>query len=117
MKFEIFIDKLKEMFNIYAKHSEAMTESAKIRLLLEKIQAPHMSIAVATIRTKIELDSDVDYQHVVNYLASQAAMKFDTNSNRNISYINSGRGRGRGGRNQRGGRGRGRRSRIVYSTG
>lgn len=116
MKFEIFIDKLKEMFNIYAKHSEAMTESAKIRLLLEKIQAPHMSIAVATIRTKIELDSDVDYQHVVNYLASQAAIKYDSNPNRNISYIGTGRGRGRGGRGQRGGRGRGRRAGRGGST-
>ena len=42
MPFEKFTDKLKEMFNISEKHSEAVSEKAKIRHLLDKITASAM---------------------------------------------------------------------------
>lgn len=122
MAFETFTDRLKEMFNIFEEQGERMSERAKIRTLLNKIESSHLQVAVQTIRTKIELDSGVTYEHVVNYLASQAATTVDTsfrkissvetNTSGNKQYGNrggsGGRGsRGRGGRfsHGRGGRG------------
>ena len=133
LKFETFLDSLQEMFNIYYLNGEEVQESQQIRYLLEKIQADHMKVPVETIRAKIELDGNVTYQYVVNYLASQAT-KRQPPFNRRISEVNSrgqsndgqhrgsrgrghflgggrgrggrGRGRGRGGRHGRGGRNR-----------
>jgi hypothetical protein len=44
MSFEKFVNKLKEMFNIFAKHGEPITEKAKIRQLLDKVTASEMQI-------------------------------------------------------------------------
>ena len=57
-----------EMFNISEKHSEAVSEKAKIRQLLDKITASAMQIAVATIRTRVELDRKISYEQVLTLL-------------------------------------------------
>ena len=61
MSFEKFADKLKEMFNIFEKHGEPISEKAKIRQLLDKVTASEMQITVATIRTRVELEQNVPY--------------------------------------------------------
>ena len=70
MSFEKFVNKLKEMFNIFAKHGEPITEKAKIRQLLDKVTASEMQITVATIRTRVELEQNVPYEQVLALLAS-----------------------------------------------
>lgn len=105
LSFEKFADKLKEMFNIYEKHGEAVTAKARIRILLDKVSSSTMQIAVQTIRTRVELDQNVSYEQVLNFLASQAS----TTQSRNVSEFNTHGGRGdRGGRGGRGRGGRGR---------
>ena len=73
MSFEKFADKLKEMFNIFEKHGEPVSEKAKIRQLLDKVTSSDMQITVATIRTRVELDQDIPYKIVLALLASQAS--------------------------------------------
>ena len=73
MFFEKFADMLKEMFNIFEKHGEPVSEKAKIRQLLDKVTSSDMQITVATIRTRVELDQDIPYKIVLALLASQAS--------------------------------------------
>ena len=108
MSFEKFADKLKEMFNIFEKHGEPVSEKAKIRQLLDKVTSSDMQITVATIRTRVELEQNIPYETVLALLASQAST---TQNRRNVSEMGTHRG-GRGGyggrgRGGRGGRGRG----------
>ena len=103
MSFEKFADKLKEMFNIFEKHGEPVSEKAKIRQLLDKVTSSDMQITVATIRTRVELEQNIPYETVLALLASQAST---TQNRRNVSEMGTHYG-GRGGRGGRGGKGRG----------
>lgn len=49
MKFAVFLNQLQTMFQIYKQEGEEKPESAKIRFLLDRIQAPHLSQAIATL--------------------------------------------------------------------
>ena len=73
MSFEKFADKLKEMFNIFEKHGEPVSEKAKIRQLLDKVTSSDMQITVATTRTRVELEQNIPYKTVLALLASQAS--------------------------------------------
>jgi hypothetical protein len=55
MSFQKFADKLREVFNIFEKHGEPVSEKAKIRQLLDKVTSSDMQITVATIRTRVKL--------------------------------------------------------------
>ena len=84
MSFEKFADKLKEMFNIFEKHGEPVSEKAKIRQLLDKVTSLDMQITVATIRTRVELEQNIPYETVLALLASQAST---TQNRRNVSEM------------------------------
>jgi hypothetical protein len=100
MSFEKFADKLKEIFNIFEKHGEPVSEKAKIRQLLDKVTSSDMQITVATISTRAELEQNIPYETVLALLASQAST---TQNHRNVSEM----GTQYGGRGGRGGKGRG----------
>jgi hypothetical protein len=92
MSFEKFADKLKEMFNIFEKHGEPISEKAKIRQLLDKVTSSDIQITVAMIRTRVELKHNIPYEIALALLASQAPT---THNCRNVSEMGtqySGRG-------------------------
>ena len=104
MSFEKFAEKLKEVFNIFEKHGEPISEKAKIRQLLDnKVTSSDIQITIATIRTGVELEQNIPYETVLALLASQAST---TQNRRNVSEMGTHYG-GRGGRGGRGGKGRG----------
>jgi hypothetical protein len=110
MLFVKFADKLKEMFNIFEKHGEPVSEKAKIRQLLDKVTSSDMQITIAMIRTRVEIEQNIPYEMVLALLTSQA---LTTQNHHNVSEMETQYG-GRGGRGGKGcggcgGRGRGRR--------
>ena len=46
MQFSAFLDKTQKMFNIYDEEGEPMTEQAKVRMLLSKVEHPQLKDAV-----------------------------------------------------------------------
>lgn len=59
------------MYNIYAQHGEIMTEDAKIRFLLKKIQHSGMESAVEAIKSKITTKptGTVTYTTITNHIS------------------------------------------------
>jgi uncharacterized membrane protein YgcG len=104
MSFDKFSDKLKEMFNIFEKHREPVSEKAKLRQLLDKVTSSDMQITVAAIRTRVELEQNIPYETVLALLAFQASK---TQNRRSVSEMGGTQYGGRGGRGGRGGKGRG----------
>jgi hypothetical protein len=48
MQFSAFLDKLQKMFNIFEEEDEQMTEQAKVRMLLKKVEHPQLQDTSAT---------------------------------------------------------------------
>ena len=70
MSYESFLAKLQKMFNIFADEGEPMEESAKTRLLLKKIQSPHLSQAVAAVRIQDNLGK-ISFTEAANHIATE----------------------------------------------
>ena len=50
MKFSIFLSRLQTMFQIYKQEGEEQPESAKIRFLLDRVQAPHLQQTITNLK-------------------------------------------------------------------
>ena len=49
LQFSTFLDKLQKMFNIFEEEHEAISEQAKVRLLLQKVEHPQLRDAVGAL--------------------------------------------------------------------
>ena len=70
MSYESFLAKLQKMFNIFAAEGEPLEESAKTRLLLKKIQSPHLSQAVAAVRIQDNMGG-ISFTEAANHIATE----------------------------------------------
>ena len=63
MSFSAFLDKLQKMFNIFEEEGKAMTEQAKVRMLLAKIETlscgMRLALSECGLRLKVLDSQDV----------------------------------------------------------
>ena len=57
MQFSAFLDKLQKMFNIFEEENEEISEQAKVRMLLNKVEHPQLQNAVNALRVRASMDS------------------------------------------------------------
>ena len=87
------------MYNIYQVHREEMTEDAKLRFLLKKIDHPGLSKTIEAMKTKIatETPGTVTYTTVANHLSIAVSELPDYLArNRTVPVVGQNRGGGCG---------------------
>ena len=92
MTFEVFCHKVQKMFNIFEQQKEPMSEEAKVRFLLKKIQHPQLEAVVESLKTRMTTDppGTITVPLCCNHVASAVSELPDyVAKNRNISSINA----------------------------
>ena len=56
LPFSSFLDKIQKMFNIFDEENESISEAAKVRLLLQKIEHPQLQDAIGALRVRSAID-------------------------------------------------------------
>lgn len=95
LSFESFLTKCENMFNIYEKHGEAMTEDAKIRFLFKNVQHPELKSEIAALKASITTSppGTLTYTTVCNHLSTAVSQLPEyTSKGRNISGVSVGDG-------------------------
>ena len=90
MQFSAFLDKLQKMINIFEEEDEQMTEQAKVRMLLKKVEHPQLQDAVGALRVRASIDG-VTFTECANHLSTQVSELPDHQSSRKLSATGSGR--------------------------
>jgi hypothetical protein len=90
MQFSAFLDKLQKMFNIFEEEDEQMTEQAKVRMLLKKVEHPQLQDAVGALRVRASIDG-VTFTECANHLSAQVSELPDHQSSRKLSATGSDR--------------------------
>jgi len=52
LSFATFLSKVQHMFNLFEEEDEPLTESAKFRFLMEKVQNPHLEADISALKVK-----------------------------------------------------------------
>lgn len=90
MQFSAFLDKLQKMFNIFEEEDEQLTEQAKVRMLLKKVEHPQLQDAVGALRVRASIDG-VTFTECANHLSAQVSELPDHQSARKLSATGSDR--------------------------
>ena len=88
LSFSNFLDKIQKMFNMFQEEGESITEQAKVRMLLKKIQHPQMQNAVSALHIRAQLDS-VTFTECANHLSAIVSELPDHQLNRKVSATDS----------------------------
>ena len=88
LSFSNFLDKIQKMFNMFQEEGESITEQAKVRMLLKKIQHPQLQNAVSALRIRAQLDS-VTFTECANHLSAIVSELPDHQLNRKVSASDS----------------------------
>ena len=91
MKFSAFLGRMQVMFQIYKQEKEEFQESAKIRFLLDRVQAPNLQAAVTSLQFQHTMGT-LTYATAKNSLMSTLARSPDymQNEGRNIAATTMG---------------------------
>ena len=92
MKFSAFLDKMQKMLNIFEEENEQITEQAKVRLLLKKVEHPQLQDAVSALRIQSSMDG-LTFTACANHLSAQVSELPDQQSDRKISGTGSNHGK------------------------
>ena len=65
MSFATFLSKVQHMFNLFEKEDEPLTESAKFRFLMEKVQNPQLEADISALKVKSGLGGTSVYDVVL----------------------------------------------------
>jgi hypothetical protein len=88
LSFSNFLDKIQKMFNMFQEEGESITEQAKVRMLLKKIQHPQLQNAVSALRIRAQLDS-VTFTECANHQSAIVSELPDHQLNRKVSASDS----------------------------
>ena len=69
MPFSTFLDRIQKMFNILKEEGEELTENAKVRELLKRVQYNQLQDTVKALRNQFDLDG-ISYTEAANHLTS-----------------------------------------------
>ena len=90
LSFSMFLDKIQTMFNILETEGEPVTEQAKVRMLLKKVEHPQLQTAVGTLRVRAQMDKDkVTFTECANHLSALVSELPDYQLNRKVSATDS----------------------------
>ena len=86
MKFSVFLSRLQTMFQIYKQEGEEIPESAKIRFLLDRVQATHLQQAITSLKFQNN-QGNLTYSMAKNSLMTEVVKSTDhlQNDNRNVA--------------------------------
>ena len=69
MPFSTFLDPMQKMFNIFQEEGEELTENAKVRELLKRVQNNQLQDTVKALRVRFDIDG-IPYTEAANHLTS-----------------------------------------------
>ena len=105
LQFSSFLDKLQKMFNIFKEENEEITEQAKVRMLLKKVEHPQLQDAVGALRVRASMEG-ITFTECANHLSAQVSELPDHQTPRKVSAAGSNRsGKGNEAKRIRGGDG------------
>ena len=84
LAFSTFLDKLQKMFNIFAEEEETISEQAKVRMLLKKVEHPQLQDAVGALRVRAQMDGTT-FTECANHLAAIVSEIPDYSTPRKVS--------------------------------
>lgn len=90
MQFSAFLAKIQKMFNIFADEGEPLTEQAKVRMLLAKVEHPQLKDAVGALRVRASMDGTT-FTECANHLSAQVSELPDSLVNRKIAGTSTNR--------------------------
>lgn len=73
MPFSGFLDKLQKMFNIFEEEKEAITDPAKVRILLKKVEHPQLQDAIGALRVRATIGGGITFTECANHLSAQVS--------------------------------------------
>ena len=88
MSFSSFLDKLQKMFNIFEEENEPISDQAKVRMLLQKVEHPQLQDAIGALRVRASLDG-ISFTECANHLAAQVSELPDHQSSRKVAAAGS----------------------------
>ena len=94
LKFTVFLNRLQTMFQIYKQEGEEKPESAKIRFLLDRVQAPHLQQAIINLRYNNN-QGLLTYASAKNTLMTEVVKTTDFTQNDGRSVAATGTGTGK----------------------
>ena len=90
MSFSAFLDKMQKMFNIFEEEKEEISEQAKVRMLLKKVEHPQLQDAVGALRVRASMEG-LTFTACANHLSAQVSELPDNQSARKIAASSSDR--------------------------
>jgi hypothetical protein len=84
MSFSSFLDKLQKMLNIFDEEGEAISETAKVCLLLKKVEHLQLQDAIGALRVRSAIDG-ITFTECANHLAALVSEIQDQQSSWKIS--------------------------------
>jgi hypothetical protein len=84
MPFSSFLDNLQKMFNIFDEEHESISETAKVRLLLKKVEHPQLQDAIGALPVRSAIDG-ITFTECANHLAALVSELPDQQSARKLS--------------------------------
>jgi hypothetical protein len=103
VQFSAFLDKLQKMFNIFEDENKQITEQAKVRMLLKKVEHPQLQDAVGALHVRTTMDRITFTAECANHLSAQVSELPDHQSSRKLSASGSDRSKGSDPKQIRGG--------------
>ncbi|KAI2490447.1 hypothetical protein MHU86_24134 [Fragilaria crotonensis] len=88
MQFSAFLDKLQRMFNIFEEENEEVSEQAKVRMLLKKVEHPQLQDAVGALRVRAAIEG-ISFTECANHLSAQVSELPDQHTPRKVSATGS----------------------------
>ncbi len=84
MQFSAFLDKLQKMFHIFAEEKEEISESAKVRMLLKKVEHPQLQDSIGALRVRATMEG-ITFTECANHLSAQVSELPDQQSTRKVA--------------------------------
>ena len=89
LSFATFLSKVQHMFNLFKEEDESLTESAKFRFLMEKVQNPQLEADISALKVKSGLGgTSVLFTDAANLIAVSVATLPESISKSRISSMN-----------------------------
>jgi hypothetical protein len=73
MPFSGFLDKLQKMFNIFEEENEVISDQAKVRILLKKVEHPQLQDAIGALRVRATIGGGITFTECANHLSAQVS--------------------------------------------
>jgi hypothetical protein len=86
LPFSTFLDRLQKMFNIFEEEKEEISEPAKVRMLLQKVQHPQLQAAVDALKVRSSIDG-ISFTLCANHLSAQVSELPDPQISRKVATI------------------------------